>query len=271
MAKEQSPPAPAAVDSAALHEDQTKKQSDTEKNVRQPSEVEQSSGGRASGAKRKPRDNTPRSMPYLEQTVLLKSFHAQQTFRRSFPIALEALFTLSVILRALAEESECAKVDAVINEKIEVVKKSIQEEQVRLEKLGETYGIQTSGITYSAPESVTVKVTSPRAVSMTTLIRDFDRLVELFDILWLSHVINDGEYGKGIFNAKRQIRRLANDMRTLAIRSIGSAQRRGIDDVTDPRSGPLDPNTSKISVNSQDEAPESSSPQGNVELLAEAA
>ncbi|KLR59012.1 AcaB family transcriptional regulator [Diaphorobacter sp. J5-51] len=188
-------------------------------------------------ANRRARDTTPKSMPFLEQTATLKSFHAQQVYRRTYTIGEEALFTLSVILRALASEEECIKVDEVVNQKIAELQKAIFDEQARLEKLADTYGIQASGIPYSAPLDVTVKVTSPRAVAWMSIIRDLDRLVELFDVLWLSHVIKDGEHAKGIFTTKRKVWRMANELRTLAIRSIASAQRRDIDNVTDPRSG----------------------------------
>ena len=192
---------------------------------------------KARNGNRKPRDTTPKSMPFLEQTATLKSFHAQQVYRRTYAIGEEALFTLSVILRALTSEEECIKVDEVVNQKIAELQKAIFDEQTRLEKLADTYGIQVSGIPYSAPMDVTVKVTSPRAVAWMSIIRDLDRLVELFDVLWLSHVIKDGEHAKGIFTTKRKVWRMANELRTLAIRSIASAQRRDIDNVTDPRSG----------------------------------
>ena len=188
-------------------------------------------------ANRRPRDNSPKSMPFLEQTTTLKSFHAQQVFKRTYGIGEEALFTLSVILRALTTEEECIKVDEVVNQKIAELQKAIFDEQTRLEKLADTYGIHVSGIPYSAPLDVSVKVTSPRAVTWMNIIRDLDRLVELFDVLWLSHVIKDGEHAKGIFSTKRKVWRLANELRTLAIRSIASAQRRNVDNVTDPRSG----------------------------------
>ena len=218
----------------------------------------QATPANAPGAKRKPRDNSPKSMPFLQHSVTLNSFHAQQVFKRAFGIGEEALFTLSVILRAIADESECVKVDQQVNEKNDDLRKSMLEEQARLEALADTYGIQATGLTYSAPQEVSVKVTSPRAVAWMGLIRDLDRMIELFDVLWLSHVIKDGEHSKGIFNAKRKMWRFANEVRTLAIRSMGSAQRRGADDVADPRSGTtLDPDAGKApAVATPAEAPE---------------
>lgn len=246
MAKEQPTTAPAADPSPSASSAETQARAKPQPASTEAGAPVASPSARAAGPKRKPRDSSPRSMPYLEQVFTLKSFHAQQTFRRAYPIASEALITLSVVLHALTEESECVKVEEVVNEKIEAVKKAIHDEHVRLDKLAETYGIQTSGIPYSAPQDVTAQVTSPRAVSMMSLIRDLDRLVELYDVLWLSHVIKDGEHSKGIFNTKRRIWRLANELRTLAIRSMASAQRRGIDDVTDPRSETkLDPDAAK--------------------------
>ena len=188
-------------------------------------------------APRKQREPSSKSMPFLENTATLKSFHAQQVYRRAFEIGNEALFTLSVILRAIADESECVKVDEIVTAKIIELQTAISEERSRLEKLADNYGIQATGLSYSSPQTIAVKVTSPRAVTWLTVIRDLDRLVELFDVLWLSHVIKDGEHSKGIFNSKRKVWRFANDLRTLAIRSMRAAQQSGNDDVQDPRVG----------------------------------
>ena len=194
-------------------------------------------GASAPATPRKQREPSSKSMPFLENTAILKSFHAQQVYRRAFEIGNEALFTLSVILRAITDESECVKVDEIVTAKIIELQTSISEERIRLEKLADSYGIQATGLTYSAPQTIAVKVTSPRAVTWLTVIRDLDRLVELFDVLWLSHVIKDGEHSKGIFNSKRKVWRFANDLRTLAIRSMRAAQQRGSEDVQDPRAG----------------------------------
>ncbi len=155
----------------------------------------------------------------------------------SFTVGDEALYTLSVILRVLAPESECTKVDELVNQQLSATQKVIADEAARLEKLAESFGVSGTGMSYSAPLSVSAKLTSPRAASWINLIRDYDQLVEKFDILWLSHVISDSEHSKGIFNVKRVLMRCANDLRSLAIRSMAAAQRNGEHNVPDPRAG----------------------------------
>lgn len=186
---------------------------------------------------RKGRQGGPRSQAFLTYTATLNSFHAQTVFSRSFTVGDEALYTLSVILRVLAPESECTKVDELVNQQLSATQKVISDEAARLEKLAESFGVSGTGMSYSAPLSVSAKLTSPRAASWINLIRDYDQLVEKFDILWLSHVISDSEHSKGIFNIKRVLMRCANDLRSLAIRSMAAAQRNGEHNVPDPRAG----------------------------------
>lgn len=189
--------------------------------------------------RRAPRDAGPKSMPFMEQTAVLKSFHAQQVWKRSFDIGDEALFSLSVILRAIAPEADCVEADKIVTEKLDAASKALQDEQLRLEKLADSFAVSTASLQYSAPITISAKVKSPRAIKLLGLVREFDHVVELFDILWLSHAITDGDHSKGVFGLKRKLWRLTNDLRTLAIRSIAAAQRKGMHNVDDPRSGTL--------------------------------
>ncbi len=206
----------------------------------EPAQVKpQGASGTASARPaRKSRQSGPRSQAFLTHNTTLNSFHAQQVYDRSFKIGDEALYTLSVVLRVLATEDKCTEVEEIVNKKLEEVRKLVVDEATRLEKLAETYGISGSGMTYSQPMAVSAKLTSPRASSWINLIRDYDKLVEAFDVLWMSHVISDSDHSKGIFNVKRRLMRCANDMRTLAIRSIAAAQKGGDQNVpSDPRAG----------------------------------
>src|SRR5450830_1128108 len=70
---------------------------------------------KAFAAQRRQRTRVQYSMPFVSNSVTLKTFHAQQTYDRGFLMGEEALHTLSVVLRVLAPEEECVKVDEILN------------------------------------------------------------------------------------------------------------------------------------------------------------
>ena len=198
----------------------------------------------ASGERRQ-RTRQQYSMPFLMNTLTLKSFHAQQTFTRGFGICSEAIFQLSVVMRAIATEEDAIAVDEAVDRELSVVAKDMKAELERLKQYAEGNGYAYEGVQYSLPQVFTPQITSPRSVLYLSLLRDLDLLVERLDTLWLAGAMSDKEHNQAIFQWKRRTLRVSGTIRTLVFRAIGAAQRKEIHNVQDPRVGTaIDPDKS---------------------------
>lgn len=167
-----------------------------------------------------------KSHPYFTQKVRLHSFHAQQVFDRGFELCATAIFSLSVVLRIIGTDDQARDIEGIVDERLNKMFEDIRGEVVRLEKLAESNGIEFAGIDYSHPKEIEAKITSPRAVRYIGLIREFDALVAKLDTLWLSGVIPDGSYSRGIYDWKRRILRLAGTIRSISGRAMTAARRK---------------------------------------------
>ena len=194
---------------------------------------------------RRQRTRQQYSMPFLMNTLTLKSFHAQQTFTRGFGICSEAIFQLSVVMRAIATEEDAIAVDEAVDRELSVVAKDMKAELERLKQYAEGNGYAYEGVQYSLPRVFTPQITSPRSVLYLSLLRDLDLLVERLDTLWLAGAMTDKEHNQSIFQWKRRTLRVSGTIRTLVFRAIGAAQRKEIHNVQDPRIGTaIDPDKS---------------------------
>jgi len=194
---------------------------------------------------RRQRTRQQYSMPFLTNTLTLKSFHAQQTFTRGFKICSEAIFQLSVVMRAIASEEDSIAVDEAVDRELTVVAKEMKAELERLKQYAEGNGYAYEGVQYSLPQAFSPQITSPRSVLYLSLLRDLDLLVERLDTLWLAGAMTDKEHNQSIFNWKRRTLRVSGNIRTLVFRAIGAAQRKNIHNVQDPRVGTaIDPDQS---------------------------
>ena len=193
----------------------------------------------AQAAARRQRTRKQYSMPFVTNTLTLKSLHAQQAFDRGFQICQEAIYTLSVILRVIAPEEQAIQVEEAVDRELASVAKDIKTELDRLATYAETNGVEFAGVQYSLPREVTPQITSPRSVQYLNLLRSLDTLVERIDTLWLAGIVKDKERSQVIFNWKRRILRLYGTIRNLVFRAMASAQRKDLDNVQDPSAGTL--------------------------------
>ena len=166
-----------------------------------------------------------KSHPFFVQKVKLQSFHAQQVFDRGFDLCSNAIFSLSVVLRIIGTDEQAREVEGIVDERLNKMFEDMRSEVARLEKVAETNGIEFTGVEYSRPRDVEVRITSPRAVRYLGLIREFDGMVAKLDTLWLSGIIPDGNYSRGIYEWKRRLLRLVGTIRSLSRRAMIAARK----------------------------------------------
>lgn len=207
-------------------------------------------GNRAQAAQRRERVARVRpSMPFLTSNVILNSHPAQRVFKRVYQQGAESLHTLAVLVRIVATQEEAVEVDALVNQEMQTVVDEMKADVARLEQLAESNGLHFAGVTYSASQTVTAQITSPRCAMLLQMIRDLDKQMGMLDAVWLSHLISDREYNAAVSAATKRLFRLGGHLRNLAYRSMSSAQRNGVENVQDPRSGtPLDPDVAPASA-----------------------
>jgi hypothetical protein len=165
------------------------------------------------------------SRPFLTQKALLNSLHAQQIFDRGYEMCANALFSLSVVLRFIGTEEQAQEVDAMVDALINQALEGIQKESARLKEIAESNGIETT-IGYTSAKTVDVQITSPRSIKFLAIIREFDGMMANMDALWLSCVITDTQYARGVYEWKRRILRLAGQVRQIATRAVLAARRK---------------------------------------------
>lgn len=136
-----------------------------------------------------------------------------------------ALFSLSVVLRFIGTEEQAQEVDAMVDTLINQSLEGIQNESHRLKEIAESNGIETS-IGYTSAKTVDVQITSPRSIKYLAIIREFDGMMANMDALWLSCVITDTQYARGVYEWKRRILRLAGQIRQIATRAVLAARRK---------------------------------------------
>lgn len=170
------------------------------------------------------------SRPFLTQKALLNSLHAQQIFERGYEMCANALFSLSVVLRFIGTEEQAQEVDAMVDALIDQALDGIQKESARLKEIAESNGIETT-IGYTSAKTVNVQITSPRSIKYLAIIREFDGMMANMDALWLSCVITDTQYARGVYEWKRRILRLAGQVRQIATRAVLAARRKETSEV----------------------------------------
>lgn len=176
----------------------------------------------------RPRRNTPRrpvSQAVVHMNVELRSRHAQQVFRRTYSVAARASYTLAVMLRIYATDTEADAAGQIADDMLSNIRDELTAEIQRMEIIAGENGIKDGGVQYTVPDTFDAEVTSPRASQFLGLIRSLDRFIGLMDLLWLSGVYTDAQYHAGCYQWQRRITKLANRMRNLAQRSMSLAIR----------------------------------------------
>jgi hypothetical protein len=57
------------------------------------------------------------------------------------------------------------------------------------------------------------------------IIREFDNMLAQMDALWLSSLVTESQYARGVYERKRRILRLAGQIRQIASRAVLAARR----------------------------------------------
>lgn len=151
----------------------------------------------------------PGSRPFFVQKIPLQSFHAQQVFKRGFDIYTRSVYSISVVLRAVADEENVRVVEGIIDEKLNNASEDIRREMDLLGKIADENGITLGNVDYSNPGIVEAKISSHRSARYISIIREFDHLIASIDALWLSGMIPDHDYSQKIYEWKRRILRIA--------------------------------------------------------------
>lgn len=194
------------------------------------------------------RNRANQSFPILIKSVTLKSHHAQDILERTGKQWSEAMITLSETMRNFKPEDQCVEVDAAVDRLLDESFGHIKTNIARLEKLAEAQGLEVDDMEtqYSKPASYKLQVLSPREFRFHTLLQELDKMCDLIDKMWYFTLVTDRNRSQIPYEAKRQIIRMVNRVRTLVYRAQASSQRAGAPDAADPRVGTiLDPNAAK--------------------------
>ncbi len=171
-----------------------------------------------------PSISSSNSRPFVTQTVVFNSLHAQQIFERTFDMCANALFSLSVVLRFIGTEDQAKAVEHMVDDLLSQTLEELKQESSKLKELTESNGCEM-GIGYTNAREIVVQITSPRSVRFTAIIREFDALIAKMDALWLAGVIDDTRYALEAYQWKRKILRLAGEIRTFATRAVIAARK----------------------------------------------
>ncbi|MDD5297377.1 MAG: hypothetical protein PHU46_10740 [Rhodocyclaceae bacterium] len=181
-------------------------------------------------AKRTSGGGTQKSHPYFPQKVVLQSLHAQRVFERGFEVCAGSFFILAIVLPTLATKEQALEAQGMADERFNSAFRELGAEAERLAQLAESHGIDMAsvGMAYTAPQEFSAEITSPNAVRYVALIREFDKLVASFDVLFLSGVMPNADYSLQIYEWKRKLLRLAGDIRKISGRAMASARRKDV-------------------------------------------
>lgn len=213
------------------------------------------------------RNRANQSFPILIKSVTLKSHHAQDILERTGKQWSEAMITLSETMRNFKPEDQCVEVDAAVDRLLDESFGHIKTNIARLDKLAEAQGLEVDDMEtqYSKPASYKLQVLSPREFRFHTLLQELDKMCDLIDKMWYFTLVTDRNRSQIPYEAKRQIIRMVNRVRTLVYRAQASSQRAGAPDAADPRVGTiLDPNAAKTEA----QAPNVGSPEDTGEAAA---
>lgn len=174
--------------------------------------------------------NSPYSRAVIKRTVEFNSLQAQRVMHRSFEKLKQSLFSLSVILRIIADdESEIEKIDAYIDEQFNSVESDIATEQARLRKVLEDNGIEDLA-GYSKPSTYSIEIDTPRAHTFLRLISQLDNLMLLIDTAWLCGEFDDKQKKNATFQWQQRLIKLSGRIIALEKRARVAATKKGKDE-----------------------------------------
>lgn len=190
----------------------------------------------------------PSSRPFMVQQYSLQSFHAQQVFKRGFDIYSRSVYSISVVLRAVATEENVREVEGFLDEKLNNASEDLQHEIAQLVKTAEDNGITCGNVDYSNPGTVEAKISSHRSARYINLIREYDNLVANLDALWLSGMVSDRDYSQKIYEWKRRILRIANHARGVVRQLAAESRKRNVIEIPSTTDSKMPESANQVSA-----------------------
>jgi hypothetical protein len=169
------------------------------------------------------------SRPVFDQTVTIRSHHAQRLLDRGFLLVVRALYGIDVVLRIIGDDEEMDQVEAIVGERIGALASELQAEHARLAQLRDANGV-TATPRYTNPRQVTVHVSSPQLVQYTALIEELDRLMVVMDTLWLTGILTNKQRAQGAYEWRQRVLRAGRAIIELERRARAAAKARGKED-----------------------------------------
>lgn len=170
------------------------------------------------------------SKPVLDQTLTIHSQNAQYVLQRghSFVLVVKALYSISVVLRIIGEESDMDQIEALVSERIAAVAQTLQDEHARLKALADEEG----GVPvprYTNPREVTLQLSSPQLAHYVRLVLLLDKILMLLDGLWFAGLLSNKQRKDATHRLRRLVYGLGRSIIDLERRARESARRAGKD------------------------------------------
>lgn len=170
------------------------------------------------------------SKPVLDQTLTIHSQNAQYVLQRghSFVLVVKALYSISVVLRIIGEESDMDQIETLVSERIEAVAQTLQDEHARLKALADEEG----GVPvprYTNPREVTLQLSSPQLAHYVRLVLLLDKILMLLDGLWFAGLLSNKQRKETTHSLRRLVYGLGRSIIDLERRARESARRAGKD------------------------------------------
>jgi hypothetical protein len=169
------------------------------------------------------------SNPVVDQELVLQTEFAQQVYDRSFSRTSSALFAIDVVLHLIGSDEEVDEVESVIANLMQAWLADQEGEVARMRVALEANGVQ-GDLTYTAPMTAKVQVTSPQTARLLEIMRRYDQLVMTADALWLNDLMPSKDRSRLIYDWKRRTQRLGNRIVDIQRRAHDAVNRRRQDE-----------------------------------------
>ena len=166
------------------------------------------------------------SRPVFDQTITIRSNHAQRLLDRGFLLVVRALYGIDVVLRIIGDEEEMDQVEEIVGSLIGALAEELKAEHARLAQLREANGISATP-RYTNPKRITVHISSPQLAQYTALIEELDRLMTVMDALWLTGVLTNKQRADGAYQWRTRVLRTGREIIDIERRARASAEKRG--------------------------------------------
>lgn len=164
------------------------------------------------------------SHPIIQQQASLGSYQAQRVYDRTFKETSRSLYQISLVLKSIASEEQAAAAEKVVDDDMQKMEKSLNDEIKRLHALAEENGI-TSEPSFTNPLEVTLEISSQKTARYAGMIYKLDTVMGLLSLLWLTGVRTDHQYQAETYLWQRNMMKMANRIRQTAVRAIIAANK----------------------------------------------